>query len=71
MANPDIIAPSSRTVRTAISIPTKFPPPCFTISPATCIEMIMEVIQTIVSVIGKDETPKREHCSTISLKEVL
>ena len=71
IANPDIIAPSSRTVKIAISIPTKFPPPCLTISPATCIETIMEVIPTIERVIGRDETPNLEHCSIISLKLVL
>ena len=55
----------------ATSIPTKFPPPCFTISPATCIDTIIDVIPTIDNVIGKEEIPNLAHCSIISLKLVL
>ena len=52
-------------------MPTKFPPPCFTISSATCIETIIDVIQTIVNVIGNDDTAKRDACSIISKNFVL
>ena len=57
IANPDMIMPASLIISIVIVMPTKFVPPCLTISFATCVATIIEVIPTIERVIGKDVTP--------------
>ena len=47
IANPDIIAPTSLIISIVISKPTKCPPPCLTISSATCEDTIIDVIPTV------------------------